>query len=512
MKPILLMILDGWGYRENKDGNAIEMAKSPNWHKLWNDWPHALISASGLSVGLPEGTMGNSEVGHLNLGAGRVVYQEYTRINKSIEEKTFFKNKTLKELFPKIKASGSALHLMGLVSDIGVHSHLNHMYALLDFAASEGIKKIFIHCFTDGRDSPPDSGRKYINQLEDRIKGKAKIATVMGRYYAMDRDKRWDRVEKAYLAIVDGVGEKASSAIEVIEKSYKAGVTDEFIVPTVVCHPEPQAKDLQLVNDGDAVIFFNFRADRAREMTRAMTDADFKDFTRRMPKLLSFVTMTMYDETFNTPMIFPPERLANIFGEVVSKNGLHQLRIAETEKYAHVTYFFNGGEEKTFPNEDRALIPSPREVATYDKKPEMSAFAVTDEVVKRIQSGKYDVIILNFANPDMVGHTGVLEAAIKAVEAIDVCMKKVVDEVQKAGGVAIITADHGNCEEMFDSRHQPQTAHTTDLVPLILIGKGLENKKLREKGGALCDIAPTMLGLLKIKQPKEMTGKTLIVS
>lgn len=516
----MLMILDGWGYRPDKDGNAIETGNTPNWHKLIKEWPNTLIAASGLAVGLPEGTMGNSEVGHLNLGAGRVVYQEFTRINKAISDGSFFKNQTLKGVFADLKRSGGALHLMGLVSDIGVHSHLNHMYALIDFAVKEGIGKILIHCFTDGRDSPPDSGLGYIEQIEERIakqeagsrKQEIKIATVMGRFYAMDRDKRWDRVEKAYSAIVDGIGEHASSAVQTMEDSYKKGITDEFIVPTI-CHCEPEGRSNPphaIVNDADAVIFFNFRADRTRELTRAMTDDKFTDFKRRMPRLTAFVTMTQYEEDLKLPMVFPPEHLSNIFGEVISEKGLSQLRIAETEKYAHVTYFFNGGEEKKFPGEERVLIPSPRDVPTYDKKPEMSAYAVTDELVKRIESGKYDVIVVNYANPDMVGHTGVMEAAVKAVETVDKCIGRVVNAVLKAGGAMMITGDHGNCEEMYDSRHQPQTAHTTDLVPFVLIGKGLEGSNLREKGGALSDIAPTMLKLLNIKQPVDMTGTSLI--
>ena len=508
MKPVMLMILDGWGYRPQKEGNAIELAATPNYHALLKKWPNILINASGLAVGLPEGTMGNSEVGHLNLGAGRVVYQEFTRINKSIEEKTFFQNEVLKKTFADLNANGGALHLMGLCSDIGVHSHLNHLYALVDFASQSGIKKIFVHCFTDGRDSPPDSGLGYIKAVEENIRGKAKIATVMGRYWGMDRDKRWDRVEKAYNALVDGVGIKESSAVETVEKSYKAGKTDEFIEPTVICDG---ATPIAKINDGDSVIFFNFRADRARQMTRAMTDASFNEFKRRVPKLTAFVMMTRYEASFALPVIFPPERLTNILGEVLAKNGKTQLRIAETEKYAHVTYFFNGGEEKVFDGEDRALIPSPRDVPTYDKKPEMSALQVTEEVLKRIESDKYDVIILNYANPDMVGHTGVLSAAIKAVETIDVCLQRVIDAVVKKNGVVLLTADHGNCEEMIDERGEPQTAHTTDLVPFITIGHGLEHAKLA-KTGALCDIAPTILKLIGVKAPAEMTGHSLIES
>lgn len=537
------MILDGWGWREEKNGNAIAIADTPNWDKILKKYPYTTIKASGMAVGLPEGTMGNSEVGHLNIGAGRVVYQEFTRINKSIEDGDFFKNKILKKTFADLKKSGGTLHLMGLCSDIGVHSHLNHLYALIDLAVGEGIKNVRIHCFTDGRDSPPDSGLAYIKQIEDKIQdverrtlacqsssggpNVVRIATVIGRYYAMDRDRRWDRIERAYSAIVDGVGKKYSSAIEAIEASYKEGVTDEFIVPTVIepltpatkssagRQPSPPPNNRRTgtrgegVNDNDVVIFFNFRADRARQLTRAMTDAGLGEFKRRVPRLSNFVTMTQYDEKFALPVVFSPERMKNIFGEIISKGGLTQLRIAETEKYAHVTYFFNGGEEKIFKNEDRCLIPSPRDVPTYDKKPQMSAFEVTDEVVKRANSDRYDVIILNFANPDMVGHTGILEAAVKAVEAVDKCIGRILDVVLQKNGAILIMSDHGNCEEMIDERGEPQTAHTTDLVPFILIGNGYERAKLKT-GGALCDVAPTMLELLKIKKPADMTGSSLI--
>jgi 2,3-bisphosphoglycerate-independent phosphoglycerate mutase len=381
---------------------------------------------------------------------------------------------------------------------------------LIDFAVKEGIKDIRIHCFTDGRDSPPDSGLGYIEQIENKIQDvvrrtscDVKIATVMGRYYAMDRDKRWDRIEKAYSAIVDGVGKKCNSAVEAVQTSYKEGVTDEFIVPVVIGNNK--------IKDDDSVIFFNFRADRARQLTRVMTDAGLVEFKRRLPRLSSFVTMTQYDEKFTLPVVFPPERMKNIFGEIIANKGLAQLRIAETEKYAHVTYFFNGGEEKTFKNEDRCLIPSPRDVPTYDKKPQMSAFEVTDEVVKRINSDKYDVIILNFANPDMVGHTGILEAAVKAVEAVDICVGRILEVILQKNGAAIIISDHGNCEEMIDNRGEPQTAHTTDLVPFVLVGNGYEKIRLKT-GGALCDVAPTILELLKIKKPAEMTGSSLIDS
>lgn len=521
MKPLLLMILDGWGHREEREGNAIALAKTPNWDSILKTWPHTTLDASGLAVGLPEGTMGNSEVGHLNIGAGRVVHQEYTRINKSIEDGSFFKNKALDSLLSKLNKGGGALHLMGLVSDIGVHSHLNHLYALIDLAVKKDIQKIFIHCFTDGRDSPPDSGIKYIKAIDDKISApqyaSVRIATVMGRFYAMDRDKRWERIAKAYDAIVDGAGKKVDSALDAVKVSYDEGVTDEFIIPTIVryssidCHPCGSRDPTDIsIKDGDAVIFFNFRADRARELTRAMTDENFTEFRRRRPKLSAFMTMTQYDEKFKLPVIFSPEHLTNIFGGVVAASGMRQLRIAETEKYAHVTYFFNGGDEQVFKNEDRVLIPSPRDVDTYDKKPQMSAMQVVAEVVKRIESGKYEAIVLNFANPDMVGHTGNLAAAIKAVETVDDCIGQVVSAVRKAGGAVLITGDHGNCEEMKDKRGNPQTAHTTELVPFVVVGKGLEEKKLRS-GRALCDIAPTMLNLMGLKQPKEMTGENIII-
>lgn len=504
----MLMILDGWGYREAKKDNAIETGKTPNWHRLWNDYPHTILECSGEAVGLPAGTMGNSEVGHLNIGAGRVVYQDFTRINKAIEDGSFFKNGILRECFKKVKESKGALHLMGLCSDIGVHAHINHLFALLDFAKREGVQKVFIHCFTDGRDSPPTSGAEYLARIEEKVAQveNAKVATVMGRYYAMDRDKRWDRIEKAYRAIVDGYGISAMSSAEAICRSYDKGETDEFIVPAVITE---HGRPIATMNDGDAVIFFNFRADRAREITRAIASENFDGFKReRVPKLSYYVCMTEYDETFNLPVAFETEPLKNIFADVISKNGLKQLRIAETEKYAHVTFFFNGGDEKKIEGEDRVLIPSPREVPTYDKKPEMSAYLVTDEVVKRVESGAYDVIILNFANGDMVGHTGIMEAAVKAVEAVDQCIGRIVPAVLKNGGALFITADHGNSEEMADSHGGPMTAHTTDPVPLIYVSNDAEKIKFRN-GGGLSDIAPTMLKLLQIAKPGEMTGKSL---
>lgn len=482
------------------------------------EYAHSSIDASGEAVGLPEGQMGNSEVGHLNLGAGRIVYQDYTRINKAIQNGTFLKIRSSPKLWKlparlAAKQAGQAGLLIKAVCTFsalcqtGVYSHINHLYALIDMALAGRVKKVFIHAFMDGRDTPPASGIDFIKQLEFFIKEKpaVKIATVSGRFWSMDRDKRWDRIELAYKAIVHGDGEKAESAVNAVKQSYGINETDEFIKPTVIYEgSEPAGK----IQDGDSVIFFNFRADRAREMTMALTDKNFTFFERgNIPNLRCCTTMTLYNETFSLPVAFPPAKLTNILGKVLSRNGSKQLRIAETEKYAHVTYFFNGGEETSFPGEERCLIPSPRDIPTYDLKPEMSAYQITDEVIKRIDEPGYDFILLNFANPDMVGHTGVMEAAIKACEAIDRCLERIVSKIQSIGGTAIITADHGNCEEMMDNA-KPHTAHTTNLVPFILIKKGV---RLRENG-ILADIAPTVLELMDIKQPEEMTGKSLIIS
>ena len=505
MKPVVLIILDGWGIGNNPEEDAQEQANIPFYRNLLLQYPYTAIEASGEAVGLPEGQMGNSEVGHLNLGAGRIVYQDYARINKAIKESEFSRNTVLVNAMNAAVENNSALHLLGLLSDGGVHSHINHLYALIDLALAEGVKKIFIHAFMDGRDTPPSSGIDYIKALESFLEDKpsAKIATVSGRYWAMDRDNRWDRVEKAYRALVHGQGRKVRSAEEAVEQSYKINETDEFIKPCVVCS---DSGPIGRILDNDSVIFFNFRADRARELTAALTGRNFTGFEReKVPVLSSCVTMTLYEEDFPFPAAFPPLKLNNILGEVLSRNNLKQLRIAETEKYAHVTYFFNGGEEKSFPGEDRCLIPSPKDVPTYDLKPEMSAYTVTDEIIKKMDKVDYDFILLNFANPDMVGHTGIMEAAVKACETIDKCLERIVKKVETLGGLTIITADHGNCEKMYDNDHA-HTAHTTNPVPFILLKKGV---KLRDKG-TLADVAPTILELMGIAKPEEMTGESLI--
>ena len=502
-KPLALIILDGFGNNPSDYGNAIHAAKTPNLDKLFETCPHTLIGASGMDVGLPDGQMGNSEVGHTNIGAGRVVYQELTRITKSISDGDFFQNEALRGAVENCKKNGSALHLMGLLSDGGVHSHNKHLYGLLELAKRAGLEKVYVHCFMDGRDVPPSSGKEYVEELMAKMKeiGVGKIASVMGRYYAMDRDNRWERVEKAYAAMVYGEGETAECPVCAMEKSYAADVTDEFVVP-VVCDKDG------CIRENDSVIFFNFRPDRAREITRTLVDPDFAGFERRNGFFpLYFVCMTQYDAAMpNVHVAFKPQSLANTFGQYISDHGLTQLRIAETEKYAHVTFFFNGGVEAPCKNEDRALIASPK-VATYDLKPEMSAYEVTDELLTRLDSGKYDVVILNFANCDMVGHTGVFEAAVSAVEAVDTCLGKVVDKILSMGGRALITADHGNADQMYEPDGSPFTAHTTNPVPLLLVGDGTHTLK---EGGRLADLAPTMLEMLGLPQPAEMDGKSLL--
>lgn len=492
---LLLAILDGWGYREEKQGNAIAYAHTPNMNSFMKNYPFTLLQAGGLAVGLPEGQMGNSEVGHINIGAGRIVYQDSLRILKAIEDGSFFENKVLKKAMRK--ARKAQLHVMGLIGPGGVHALPQHMYALLKMAKENGVKEANIHCFTDGRDTPPKSALEHITHMEKKIDeiGIGSIASIIGRYYSMDRDKRWNRVGKAYEMLTEGKGRNARNAREAITKAYEKGETDEFIKPTVV----KKAK----IEGGDIVIFFNFRPDRARQLTRVFVDADFKKFEREKLEL-HFVTLTRYIKGLDVEVAFDKIMPINTFGEVVAKNKMKQLRIAETEKYAHITFFFNGGKEEPFEGEERCLIPSPR-VATYDSKPEMSAYEVTKEVIKKIESRKYDVIVLNYANPDMVGHTGVWKAAVKAVETVDECIGNVIDAVLKQDDIALITGDHGNAEEMLE-KENPKTAHTTNPVPFILIGG---DAKLRE--GNLGDIAPTMLELLGIEKPEEMTGKSLIL-
>ena len=503
------MILDGWGINSRRENNAVTQARTPNMDRLSREYPMTELEASGMTVGLPDGQMGNSEVGHLNIGAGRIVYQDLTRISKAIEDGSFFANPVLLDCIAATKAAGGRLHLAGLLSDGGVHSHITHLYALLKLAKKEGLMDVFVHCLLDGRDTPPKSGAEYLRQLENELEkiGIGKIATVMGRYYAMDRDKRWDRVEKAYAAMALGSGNEFASSQQAIEQSYLDGVTDEFVLPAVIVKDgEPVGR----VKDGDGFIFFNFRSDRAREITRAICDQGFTDFIRECrPQLASYACMTVYDETFSLPVAFGPEELKNILGEVVGKAGMKQLRIAETEKYAHVTFFFNGGNEVPFPGEERILIPSPREVATYDKKPEMSAPLVCDELLRQLDEDKYDFIVLNFANADMVGHTGILEAAVSAIETVDECVGKIVTKVLAKNGRVLITADHGNAESMVDENGAPHTAHTTNPVSLILVDDLRKNAGLRP--GILADIAPTVLGLLGIPQPVEMSGKSLLV-
>ena len=505
--PVMLMILDGFGINEKTDGNAVKLAKTPNIDKLMKKYQNTIMYTSGLKVGLPDGQMGNSEVGHTNIGAGRIVYQELTKITKSIEDGDFFAIPEFIEAIENCKKHNSKLHILGLLSDGGVHSHIRHLYGLLEMAKRRDFEDVYVHCFLDGRDTPPASAEGYITQLEEKMKEKkvGKIASISGRYYAMDRDKRWDRVKKCYDALVRGEGNKATSATIAIEDSYQKEVFDEFVEPTVIVNNDTP---IATIGENDSVIFFNFRPDRAREITRAIVDPEFDGFETEKINTY-FVCFTNYDETMpNVKIAFKKEPLVNTFGEVVSKNGLKQLRIAETEKYAHVTFFFNGGEEKQYPGEDRILVPSPK-VATYDLQPEMSAPIVTEKVVEAINEDKYNAIILNFANPDMVGHTGSLPAAIKAVETIDECVQKVVDAMLAHNGTILITADHGNCEQMIDYKTgEPHTAHTTNPVPLILV---TNNDELKVKSGKLADLAPTMLEILGIEKPEEMTGESILV-
>ena len=509
-KPVVLMVLDGYGLNEKTEGNAIAMANTPVMDKLMAEYPFVKGNASGLAVGLPDGQMGNSEVGHMNIGAGRIIYQDLTRITKDIEDGTFFENKVLLQAIENCKKNDSDLHLWGLLSDGGVHSHNSHLYGLLEMAKKNGLEKVYVHAFLDGRDTPPASGKDYVQQLEDKMKeiGVGKIASLSGRYYAMDRDNNWDRVKLAYDSLVTGEGIKATDAVLAMEDSYANDKTDEFVLPTVIT--DEAGKPLSLVKDGDSVIFFNFRPDRAREITRAFCDDKFTGFERDFLKL-TYVCFKDYDETIPNKLIaFEKEEIKNTFGEFLAAHGKKQLRLAETEKYAHVTFFFNGGVEDPNVDEFRLLVNSPKDVATYDLKPEMSAPEVGMDLVEAIKSDKYDVIVINFANPDMVGHTGVIPAAVKAVERVDSLVGDAVQAVKDVDGVLFICADHGNAEKMIDyETGAPHTAHTTNPVPFILVNAD-PSWKLRE-GGCLADIAPTLIEIMGMEQPKEMTGKSLII-
>jgi len=509
IRPLLLVIMDGWGWREEERYNAVKLAGTPNLDALREAYPFTLLEASGEAVGLPAGQMGNSEVGHLNIGAGRIVYQDLTRINLAIREGSFFRNPELLRVAERVRETGGKIHLLGLVSDGGVHSSIEHLYALLELYAREGLNdRVFVHAFTDGRDTAPDVADRFLEALLGKMAELScgRVATVSGRYYAMDRDRRWERTRLAYEALVLGRGLTARDPLTAVREAFARGETDEFIKPTVILEGD---RPVATIDDGDAVVFFNFRADRARQLTRALTDPDFSGFQReKIPSLSYFVCFTLYDETFDLPVAFPPEKLHRIWGEEVSRAGLTQLRIAETEKYAHVTYFFNGGEERTFPGEERKLIPSPREVPTYDLKPEMSAYGITEELIRRLREKRYGLVVLNFANGDMVGHTGVLEAAIKAVRVVDECVGRVVRAFREThGGPVIVTADHGNCELMADENGHPHTAHTHNPVPFYLVDDRFRGRRLRR--GILADIAPTALHLMGIPVPEEMTGRVL---
>lgn len=505
--PVAIIVLDGFGCRSEVKGNAVAQAKKPNFDRLWKEYPNAHMFASGEAVGLPDGQMGNSEVGHTNIGAGRIVYQNLTRVSIAIREGEFQKNETFLGAIENAKKHDSALHLFGLLSDGGVHSHINHMFALLRLAADQGLKKVYVHAFLDGRDVGPKTAETYIQQTLDVMKecGTGEFATISGRYYSMDRDKRWERVEKSYRAMVYGEGPAYANPLDVVKDSYEHGIFDEFVIPSVITKEDGQP--VATIQDNDSVIFYNFRPDRAIQISNTFTNEDFRSFDRglKAPKNLYFVCLTHFSETVQGYVAFKPTSLDNTLGEVLSQNGLKQLRIAETEKYPHVTFFLNGGREAKFPGEERILINSPK-VATYDLKPEMSAYEVTDALLKEIAADKFDAIILNFANPDMVGHSGMLEPTIKAVEAVDECLGKVVDAILAKGGAAIITADHGNADEVITPEGKPMTAHTTNPVPVIVTKHGIE---LRD-GGILADLAPTMLQLLGLPKPAEMTGTSII--
>ncbi len=509
-RPTVLMILDGYGLNDNCEHNAVCEAKTPVMDQLMSQCPFVKGNASGLFVGLPDGQMGNSEVGHMNMGAGRVIYQELTKITKSIQDGDFFQVPEFLAAVENCKKKNSALHLFGLVSTGGVHSHITHIYGLLELAKRNGLKKVYVHCFLDGRDTPPESGKEFVAELEAKMAelGVGQVASVMGRFYAMDRDKRWDRVEKAYRVLTKAEGKSADSAVDGIQASYDDGKSDEFVEPfAVVKNGTPTA----VIQDGDSVIFFNFRPDRAREITHAFCDDSFDGFARDKKLDLVYVCFTDYDDTITNKLVaFKKESIANTFGQFLSDHGMRQVRIAETEKYAHVTFFFNGGVEEPYPGEDRILVPSPKDVATYDLKPQMSAYTVCDKLVEAIKSNVYDVVVINFANPDMVGHTGVESAAIKAIEVVDECVGRAVEAIKEVNGQMFICADHGNAEQLVDyATGEPWTAHTTNPVPFILVNAD-PSYRLRE-GGALCDIAPTLIELMGMEQPKEMTGKSLLL-
>lgn len=505
-KPVLLIILDGWGNGKDYPGNAVKLANTPNFDSLIVQNPNSQLDASGLEVGLPVGQMGNSEVGHLNIGAGRVVYQELPRISKAIEDGDFFEKEEFLQAIENAKKNKSKIHLMGLVSDGGVHSHIEHLYGLLELMKRQGQEEVFVHAFLDGRDVPPTIAKEHISQLVNKMAdiGVGKIASISGRYYAMDRDKRWERTSLAYDAITQGKGILSTDPLLAVENSYKEGLNDEFILPTVITEDnKPVAK----VEEGDSIIFFNFRPDRARQITRALLDVDFDGFERERIENLFYVTMTEYDKSIQgTHVAYRSEAPENTLSQYISEKGLSQLKIAETEKYAHVTFFLNGGIEEAYNNEDRVLIPSPK-VATYDLKPEMSAFEVKDEAIKRLNMDKYDLIVLNFANPDMVGHTGIIPAAIKAVETVDTCLGEIIQVLKSKNGRALVTADHGNSEKLLDDNGNPVTAHTTNKVPLILVGQ--DDAKLKD--GKLADLAPSLLELMGLDKPAEMTGESLII-
>jgi 2,3-bisphosphoglycerate-independent phosphoglycerate mutase len=511
-KPVLLVVLDVWGLRAEREANAIALAGTPNMDALARDYPSSALKTSGLAVGLPEGQMGNSEVGHTNLGAGRIVYQDLVRLNRAVEDGSFFQNPVLQEAMKRAKAGSGAVHFMGLFSDGGVHSHVDHLHALLELARREGVPRAFVHAFLDGRDTPPRSGLDYVRAFERRLAetGYGKVASVMGRYYAMDRDKRWDRVALAYAALVKGEGYRSAAPIQAVEEAYGRGENDEFVKPTVVVDGtgEPRGR----VRDGDVIVFFNFRADRARELTRAFTQEGFADFDPKpRPRLSYYACMTEYDQTFGLPVAYGPDQPTRIFPEIVAEAGIAQLRCAETEKYAHVTFFFNGGRETQYPGEDRVLVPSPRDVKTYDQKPEMSAREVTDRLVQAIDSRKYGFILVNFANPDMVGHTGILAAAIQAVKVVDECIGRLWKAARAAHMAMLVTSDHGNCELMVDPvTGQPHTAHTLGPVPFILADPDMKGAKLRAEG-VLADVAPTALQVMGLPQPPEMKGLGLVL-